>query len=175
MDFWNDGGLKFARFQNQSMIIWPGERWVYIYGTREGRQTADSGIYLMRVDWEQMWRPSAYQFWGIENGTWGWSNGRTPTAILTVSGWAGEINAQVIGGRVVLAYIENNNAVTTTAPYPTGLWTNRKVQVTGAQQPYLYAPNIHPFSTLSDAQMSLSQWIPNGFYGVKQWGGVNLN
>ena len=60
MDFWNDGLM--AHFQNNAMIMWPGEDWVYFYGTNEGRW-AGGGIHLMRVPWNHMWERSQYTFW----------------------------------------------------------------------------------------------------------------
>jgi hypothetical protein len=47
--------------------------------------------------------------------------------------------------------------------------------VTYAQAENLYAPVVHPYSTNSNTQLLVSQWINPGpassFYGVRQWSG----
>ncbi|WP_072687128.1 DUF4185 domain-containing protein [Rhodococcus marinonascens] len=174
-------GWEWSHFQNNSMIMFPGEPWVYFYGTNEGRWNG-GGIHLMRVNWTSMWHRSTYEFWGADaSGTWAWRRGgnTTPILIPTLPNNAiGELCAQVIDGRVVLAYIDGIlGAVTRTSPRPEGLWTGPKVQVTGIAAPALYAAAIHPFSHLGRAQMLLSQWpqnplnpaAPTIWYGVKQW------
>lgn len=177
MDFWNAD--LWSHFQNNSMIMWPGEPMVYIYGTNEGRWKG-GGIHLMRVPWDQMWRPSQYTFWGQDGaGAWGWRQHGPSTPILlppTPDDRIGEISAQVIEGKAVLSYVNGRfGAVTVTAPYPTGFWSVFKVQVSHQQAGFQYAPVVHPYSTLGNAQILLSQWIstPAGstYYGVKQWSG----
>ncbi|KAA2267119.1 DUF4185 domain-containing protein [Solihabitans fulvus] len=175
MDFWNAG--EWSHFQNNSMIMWPNEPFVYIYGTNEGRWRG-GGIHLMRVPWDQMWRPSAYQFWG-DNGGWDWRQNGPSTPILSPTDGSdaiGEISAQVIDGQAVLSYLNGRyGAVTVSAPYPTGMWTAPKIQVTYLQAANLYAPVVHPYSTTGNTQLLVSQWITQGpgspFYGVRQWSG----
>ncbi|WP_161987425.1 DUF4185 domain-containing protein [Prescottella subtropica] len=178
-------GWEWSHFQNNTMIMFPGEPWVYIYGTNEGRW-AGGGIHLMRVHWTTMWARSTYEFWGADAaGVWAWRQGGHTTPILmpTLPGNAiGELAAQVIDGRVVLSYCDGAiGAVTRTSPRPEGLWTLPKPQVTHLTAPALYAPSIHPYSHLGRAQMLLSQWTRDPlnsavttFYGVKQWE-VDLN
>ncbi|GAA0613507.1 hypothetical protein GCM10010174_33910 [Kutzneria viridogrisea] len=175
MDFWNEG--LWSHFQNNSMIMWPNEGFVYIYGTNEGRWNG-GGIHLMRVPWDKMWQRSQYTFWGADDaGRWDFRpNGPSTPIIAAPSPFEaiGEISAQVIDGRVVLSFLNGaRGAVTQTAPYPTGLWTAPRTHVTFAQAPYLYAPIVHPYSTLGSAQLLVSQWINPGpdssFYGVRQW------
>jgi hypothetical protein len=167
MDFWNEGLM--SHFQNNAMIMWPGEHWVYIYGTNEGRWRG-GGIHLMRVPWNRMWERSQYLFWGADStGRWDWRPGGPFEAI-------GEIAAVVVEGRVVLSFLNGGRgAVTQTAPYPTGLWSAPRTQVTPAQAQNLYAPVVHPYSTMANTQLLVSQWInpgPNStYYGVRQWSG----
>lgn len=127
-----------------------------------------------------MWERSQYTFWGADGtGRWDWRPGGPSTPIITApspSEAIGEISAEVIEGRAVLSFLNGGRgAVTQTAPYPTGLWTAPRTQVTFAQAPNLYAPVVHPYSTLGGAQLLVSQWInpgPNStFYGVRQWSG----
>ncbi|WP_405164768.1 DUF4185 domain-containing protein [Nocardia sp. NBC_01499] len=182
MDFRNDANTQWRYFQNNTMIMWPGEDWVYIYGTNEGRWNG-GGIHLMRVDWRSMWKPSTYQFFGQDRGgKWGWRVNGPVMAILmpSVSGnGIGEISAQVIDGKVVLSYCDGVlGVVTRTSPRPEGVWADYRRHIDSDAAPFLYAPVIHPYSHLDGkAQMLLSQWphaeTPNGsrstFYGVKQW------
>jgi len=42
MDFWNEGLM--AHFQNNAMLMWPGEDWVYVYGTNEGLDVVDDEV-----------------------------------------------------------------------------------------------------------------------------------
>lgn len=103
-DFPNQG--EWSHFQNNTMIMFPGEPWVYIYGTNEGRWKG-GGIHLMRVDWRTMWNRSTYEFWGTAGNTWAWRKGGNTTPILFPSRsdyGIGELSAQVIDGRVVLSY-----------------------------------------------------------------------
>lgn len=170
-DFPNAG--QWSHFQNNTMIMFPGEPWVYIYGTNEGRWVG-GGIHLMRVDWHTMWNRSTYQFWGQDAaGTWAWRPNGPTTPILTPTlpnNAIGEISAQVIDGRVVLSYVDGTlGAITRTSPRPEGLWTLPSVHVTQLQQPALYAPAIHPYSHLGRAQMLLSKWPTDPEYGVVQW------
>lgn len=171
MDFPNSG--EWSHFQNNTMIMFPGEPWVYIYGTNEGRWQG-GGIHLMRVDWRSMWNRSTYRFWGRDAaGIWSWRPGGPTTPILLPTlpyNAIGEISAQVIDGRVVLSYCDGVlGAITRTSPRPEGLWTIPTVHVTQLQQAALYAPAIHPYSHLGRAQMHLSQWPTNSEYGVVQW------
>jgi len=177
MDFWNEGLM--SHFQNNAMIMWPGEDWVYLYGTNEGRWNG-GGIHLMRVPWTRMWERSQYLFWGADSGgRWDWRPGGPSTPIIGAPSpfeAIGEIAAEVVEGRVVLSFLNGGRgAVTQSAPYPTGLWSAPRTQVTPAQAPNLYAPVVHPYSTTAGAQLLVSQWVnpgPNStFYGVRQWSG----
>lgn len=174
-DFPNTG--VWSHFQNNSMILYPGRDEVYVYGTDSGRWR-DGGIHLARVDWRTMWERSTYEFLGRDDsGVWGWRRSGPATPILaptTPGGAIGELGTQVVDGRVVLSYLDGPlGAVTRTAPAPEGPWTLPRVQVSWREEPFLYAPTIHPFSRLDRAQMLLSAWPhdENGteFYGVRQW------
>ncbi len=171
MDFWNSGDL-WSHFQNNSMVFWEQDNMVYIYGTNEGRWLG-GGIHLMRVPWDQMWRPSAYTFWGQDgSGRWDWRpNGPSTPILLPPSGqdYIGEISAQIIDGQFVLSYVNGRfGASTVVSQYPTGLWTAPRTQVSYQQADHLYSPCVHPYSTLGSAQILLSQWNAD-FYGVRQW------
>lgn len=180
MDFWNYGDL-WSHFQNNSMVMWPGEPFVYIYGTNEGRWNG-GGIHLMRVPWDHMWHPSWYRFWGCDSaGVWDWrpTGPSTPILLPIIGGTAiGEVSVQVVEGMVVLSYCDGTlGATTRTAPYPTGLWSLPKVQITPPMAPNLYAPVVHPYSTLNRTQWLVSQWITDvdgrtTTYGVRQWSGA---
>lgn len=176
---WENKG-RDAMFQNSTMVMMDpdGKKdpYVYVFGTPEGRKV-DGGIYLRRAPWQHLCDDSAWEFWRWDGKAWGWSKSGNPTAILrpTVKGSAiGEVNAQVIDGVVVLAYLDGPlGAVTRTAVRPDSVWTNPQVHATMLTAPNLYAPSVHPYSTLDKPYMHLSQWydIPamGKFYGCKFW------
>ncbi|EWC63727.1 putative secreted protein [Actinokineospora spheciospongiae] len=173
MDYWNSGDMSL--FQNNTMIMWPGENFVYVYGTNEGRWNG-GGIHLMRVPWDKMWNYSQYRFWGVDgSGRWDWRQYGPITPIINAPSRneaIGELSAQVIEGRVVLSFLNGGRgAVTQTATYPTGLWTAPKTHVTYAQAQNIYAPIVHPYSTLANSHILLSQWVGLEYYGVRQWTG----
>lgn len=178
MDFPNSG--EWRHFQNNSMLMLPDEPWVYIHGTDEGRRP-DGGVHLMRVHWQSMWNRSTYEFWGRDHGgAWAWRRGGHSTPILMPTlprGAIGELSTQFVDGRLVLSYCDGAlGAVTRIAVRPEGEWTVPRIQMTPVGAPSLYAPCIHPFSTMGRAQMLLSQWTKHPkkenrttFYGVRQW------
>lgn len=171
------------KFQNVSMIMTDptgeSDPYVYIFGTPEGRHTGPAaGIYLRRVHWAKMWDNSAYEQWGFVGGAWKWGADVVPTPILkpSIKGQTiGEINAQVIEGRVVLAYCDGMiGAVTRVATRPDAVWTDPQLHANHIIAPAMYAPSIHPYSTLDAPYMHLSQWhenhpIAGTFYGTKFW------
>ena len=173
---------RYSHFQNQSMILWSDGN-IYVFGTNGGR-SAEGGIYLMRHSWEWMNDESGWQFWGYQKpGGWSWAR-HNPTPILqaanrNAASKLGEINAQILGGTVVLSYVDYSigTVVTQTALAPNAPWSPPNPQVQFAEAPMLYAPAIHPWSTLADTHFALSQWIgaqpgtPFVMYGVRQWHG----
>lgn len=182
-DFPNSG--EWSHFQNNTMMMFPGEPWVYVYGTNEGRWSG-GGIHLMRVDWREMWKRSAYEFWGQDGANvWAWRRNGTSTPVIVPTipgGRIGEISTQVIDGRVVISYCDDVLGPTTrTSPRPEGIWTNALHHfASGAVDVAPYAPVIHPYSHLGRAQMLMSSWVQIPVaeitinYGVKQWE-VTLN
>ena len=82
-------------------------------------------------------------------------------------GSIGEINAQIIEGVVVLSYCDFGvGAVTRTALRTDAVWTDAQLHATQLSVPNMYAPSVHPYSTLDKPFMHLSQW-KHDFYGVK--------
>lgn len=165
VDFPNEG--EWAKFQNCSLVLWE-DGYLYMFGTRSGRNKG-TGVYLSRVRWQDWDRPSKYQLWGWNGDQWAWGHSTaTPILMPTRTGGAiGEINVQVIEGVCVLAYVDYGlGAVTRTALRPDSVWTNPQVHATAAQVPNLYAPSVHPYSTLDRPYWHLSQWTSN-FYGSK--------
>ena len=165
LEFWNDG--EFSKFQNMTLVLWH-DGYLYAFGTEQGR-TDDGGIYLMRVAWENWHNRAAWEFWGWTGTAWEFGTGHaSPILVPTVPGTPiGEINAQVIDGQVVLAYIDYGiGFVTRTALHPAGLWTDPQVHATDGDIPRFYAPSVHPYSTLERPYAHVSQWTAD-FYGTK--------
>lgn len=175
----------WSHFQNVSFLKYNNEPWLYVYGTNEGRWLG-GGIHLMRVPWDQWNIRSAYRFWGIHNGDWGWwpdtANASTPILLPTAgidAGRIGEINAQMIDGNVVLTYWDSNlGAVSVASHRPEGWWSDPKIHATPLTTPAGYAPCLHPYSTMGRAEMLISQWyeqpLLGTYYGTKQYH-VDLN
>ncbi|MGZ7287392.1 DUF4185 domain-containing protein, partial [Streptococcus pyogenes] len=87
-------------FQNNTMVMLPGDENVYVFGTPEGRKRGpDSGIYLRRANWRHLCNDASWEFWGCTGTRWEWGRHINPTPILlpdTPEGAIGEINAQYI-------------------------------------------------------------------------------
>lgn len=177
---WENKG-RDALFQNNTMVMVDPEGTkdpnVYVFGTPEGRK-ADGGIYLRRAHWQHLCNDSAWEFWGWTGKRWEWGKDVQPTPILSpsVKGTAiGEVNVQVIEGVLVLAYLDGPlGAVTRTAVAPDAVWTDPQVHATMLTAPNLYAPSVHPYSTLAKPYMHLSQWYTNlqilgTRYGCRFW------
>ena len=154
-------------FQNATFIMHP-DGYLYMFGTESGR-TRGGGIYLARVKWQEWDKLFKWQFWGWNGSQWQWGT-ELPTPIIKPTlptGSLGEINAQLIDGVVVLAYGEGGvGAVTRTATHPASVWTAPQVHATQLDTPNLYAPSVHPYSTLAEPYAHISQWH-SSFYGCK--------
>ena len=167
MQFNNDAAQEWRKFQNATFVLWD-DGYLYMFGTESGR-TNGGGIHLARVKWDKWHDLNAWQLWGWQNDQWTWG-ARVATAILSPTlpkGAIGEINAQIIDGVVVLAYCDFGiGAVTRTAVRPDSVWTDPQIHATQLDTPNLYAPSVHPYSTLAKPYMHLSQWHSK-FYGCK--------
>lgn len=172
---WPNRGWEFF-FQNTSMIMMPGDPYVYVFGTPEGRYYGPgAGIYLRRAPWDKLTDDRAWQFWAFLDGKWQWQNRIAPSPILKPRGGSiGEIDAKVIEGKVVLAYVDGKfDAVARVADRPDAPWSAPKVLVSRSFIVNMYAPSIHPWSTLRNAYINLSEWnVPkNTVYGVHGFSG----
>lgn len=179
---WPNAG-KGKWFQNTTMVMMDpdGKKdpHVYVFGTPAGRwKGAGAGIYLRRAHWQHMCNDTAWEYWGWTGSKWEWGKNVNPTPILspTTKGTPiGEINAQVIDGVVVLAYVDGPaGTVTRTALAPDNVWTDPQVHITYPDAPAQYAPSVHPYSTLDAPFVHLSQWYNNlptagTFYGSRLW------
>ena len=162
----NDPAQEWRKFQNATFVLLDG--YLYMFGTESGR-TDGGGIYLSRVKWQQWHDLNAWELWGWQGGMWRWgAAAATPILMPTLpKGSIGEINAQIIEGVVVLSYCDFGvGAVTRTALRTDAVWTDAQLHATQLSVPNLYAPSVHPYSTLDKPFMHLSQW-KHDFYGVK--------
>lgn len=162
-------------FQNTSMVMVPGDEHVYVFGTPEGRKSGKgAGIYLRRAHWTSLTDDRTWQFWAFVDGRWQWQNRVPPTPILRKdTAWpVGEIDVQVIEGKVVLSYVSELGAVCRIADRPDGVFSREYLMVPHAMLPAMYAPSLHPWSTLNNAFLHLSSWPPKvktnyGVYGFR--------
>jgi hypothetical protein len=161
----------------QSAFVRPGDGYVYMYGTPNGRQGA---AYVSRVLEKDILDATKYEYYrkaqsattpagwvrnnpaaatpvfGQESGACGVAN-----AGNTVSEMSVQYNKQ-LKKYVVLYGDQNNNIVMRTSDTPQGTWSAAKV-VMGQQNGGIYAPMMHPWSpstmgTGSDLYWNLSLW-----------------
>lgn len=167
MVFNNDPQQGWRFFQNASLVLHP-DGYLYMFGTESGRKDG-GGIYLARVRWQDWNKLFKWEFWGWTGDKWQWGT-KQPSPILTPTlpnHAIGEVNAQLIDGVVVLAYVDYGiGAVTRTATHPASVWTAPQVHATSLTVPNLYAPSVHPYSTLEKPYAHISQWN-SSIYGCK--------
>jgi len=167
----------------QSAFVRPGDGYVYMYGTPNGRQGA---AYLSRVPERDILNLSRYEYYskGTAGGWFGW--GATPAGwyrndpskatpvfgqdtgacgVANAGNQVSEMSVQYnkyLKKYVVLYGDQFNNIVMRTSDTPQGTWSAAKVlmpQQTGG----IYAPMMHPWSpstmgTGSDLYWNLSLW-----------------
>ncbi|MDO4910767.1 MAG: DUF4185 domain-containing protein [Corynebacterium sp.] len=160
--FPNDG--RWSHFQNNSLVLL-GDT-IYVFGTNEGRWV-NGGIHLMRVHWQELENPEAYEFWAYRNNEWQWTSDQTDPILLPSPGQGiGEINANLVEGRVFLAFVDGAHGVTIAeAEHPAAPWTLHQGVISHQDLPCQYAPAIHPFSTAECLQILISRWDPPGVLG----------
>lgn len=168
---WDKNDARDKYFQNATFVMVPGDDNVYVFGSREGRKLGlggeADGVWLRRCDWRHLWERSQWEFWGWKDNKWQWGREVFPTPILkpvTPGTPIGEINAQVIGGKVVLTYCDAvMGAVARTADRPDAVWSAPVPLVNRLVEPAQYAPSVHPWNTsLEDSYFHLSSWKKAG-------------
>lgn len=158
--WWNNGRDQF--FQNATFLQIPGDDYVYVFGTPEGRHklTDKAGIYLRRCHWKHLWERSKWEFWGWTGSRWEWGTKVWPTPILRPYPGKpiGEINAQYLGGKVRLTYCDGPlGAVCRTADAPDAPWSLPRIITNTVRAPY--APSLHPWNTnMEHAAFTISSW-----------------
>lgn len=161
--------------------MWTMQRdgdWVYVFSVRSGRQFGP--MMLRRVPWNSMTNPGAYQGWGWNGTNWGW--GRPCSPILT--GKFGEPSVRKLAdGTWAMCYLnlQTLSIVSRTAAGPDRAWSAEKVQVTWADEPFLYGGFIHPWSKSgpNNLHLMISKWMHSPAnskqtlaYHVSQWVGT---
>ena len=167
----------------QSAFVRPGDGYVYMYGTPNGRQGA---AYLARVgerdildltkyDYYSAGSPGGWFGWGATPAGWHRNNPAAATAVFGQdTGACGVANAgnqvsemsvqynKSLNKYVTLYGDQFNNIVMRTSDTPQGTWSSAKVLMT-QQNGGIYAPMMHPWSpstmgTGSDLYWNLSLW-----------------
>lgn len=167
---WPNTG-RDAFFQNTSMVMVPGDEHVYVFGTPEGRKGGSmSGVYLRRAHWTRLTDDKAWEFWTFRDGTWQWRKDSHPTKLFELPGQVaiGEIDVQIIDGKVALSYVSITGAVVRFADRPDARWSREYLMVPHNLLPSMYAPSLHPKSTMTNAFLHLSSWskVPNPAHAV---------
>jgi Domain of unknown function (DUF4185) len=161
----------------QSAFVRPGDGYVYVYGTPNGRQGA---AYVSRVLEKDILDLTKYEYYGKQSSisqTLGWIKNK-PSAATPVfgvdKGACGVANPgnqvsemsvqynQTLKKYVVLYGDQFNNIVMRTSDTPQGTWSSAKVLM-GQQTGGIYAPMMHPWSpstmgTGTDLYWNLSLW-----------------
>ena len=167
----------------QSAFVRPGDGFVYMYGTPNGRQGA---AYLARVaerdildltkyDYYSAGSPGGWFGWGATPAGWHRNNPAAATAVFGQDTGAcgvanpgnqvSEMSVQYnksLNKYVTLYGDQFNNIVMRTSDTPQGTWSSAKVLMT-QQNGGIYAPMMHPWSpstmgTGSDLYWNLSLW-----------------
>jgi Domain of unknown function (DUF4185) len=167
----------------QSAFVRPGDGYVYVYGTPNGRQgaahlarVAERDILdLTKYEYYSAGTPGGWFGWGATPAGWHRNNPAAATAVFGVDTGAcgianpgnqvSEMSVQYnksLKKYVVLYGDQFNNIVMRTSDTPQGGWSSAKVLM-GQQNGGIYAPMMHPWSpstqgTGSDLYWNLSLW-----------------
>jgi hypothetical protein len=164
----------------QSAFVRPGDGYVYMYGTPNGRQGA---AYVTRVAQKDILDVTKYDYYSAGSYGWFWSTPagwyrNSPAAATPVFGQdtgacgianpgnqVSEMSVQynkTLNKYVVLYGDQFNNIVMRTSDTPQGGWGTAKVLL-NQQNGGIYAPMMHPWSpstmgTGTDLYWNLSLW-----------------
>ena len=156
----------------QSAFVRPGDGYVYMYGTPNGRQGA---AYLSRVAERDILDLTKYEYYRTSPSEWVKNNPSAATSVFGVDKGAcgianpgnqvSEMSLQYnksLKKYVVLYGDQFNNIVIRTSDTPQGTWSSAKVLLP-QQSGGIYAPMMHPWSpstmgTGSDLYWNLSLW-----------------
>jgi hypothetical protein len=161
----------------QSALVRPGDGYVYVYGTPNGRQGA---AYVSRVLEKDILDLTKYEYYGKQSSmaqTLGWIKNKPSAATPVIGGQKGACGVASKGNTVsemsvqynqslkkyvVLYGDQSNSIVMRTSDTPQGTWSEAKVLM-GQQNGGIYAPMMHPWSpstlgTGSDLYWNLSLW-----------------
>lgn len=137
------------------------DRWVYLFGTRNGRF---GDVHLARVDPTQVGDPKRYEYWTGQ----GWGT-RVRRAVPVAAGPCGELSVAFHRGlRLWLMVHLDDRAgriVLRAAREVTGPWSDGETLVSGQDYPALYGGYLHPGALDGeDIYFAMSQWGPYNVY-----------
>jgi Domain of unknown function (DUF4185) len=156
----------------QSAFVRPGDGYVYVYGTPNGRQGA---AYLSRVAEKDILDLSKYDYYSARTRAWYKNNPSKATPVFGQDTGAcgvanpgnqvSEMSVQYnksLKKYVVLYGDQFNNIVMRTSDTPQGTWSSATVLM-AQQNGGIYAPMMHPWSpstmgTGTDLYWNLSLW-----------------
>lgn len=150
----------FGRHPFQMGAFARDERWVYFFGTRNGRF---GDIHLARVEPSGLADPSAYEY---RAGT-GWTR-HARRARPVAAGPCGELSVSFHSGLGLWLMVHlddpGGRIVLRGAAEATGPWSEGRTLVAGADHPALYGGYLHP-SALDGDEI---------FFTVSRWGPYNV-
>lgn len=154
---WRNSPRARRSFQLGAFAHDPDGRWVYLFGTPNGRAGA---VSLARVTPASVGDPGAYAYWTGSD----WSE-RVGQAVPVCDGPAGEVSVAHHRGLGCWLMVHLDDAggriVLRAADAPTGPWSDGRTLVSGTEFPALYGGFLHPHALDGDEiYFTMSQWIP---------------
>ncbi|NUR48110.1 MAG: DUF4185 domain-containing protein [Hamadaea sp.] len=152
---WANDAANLDPFQMWTMQR--DRRFVYVYSVRAGRQPGP--MMLRRVPWQRILEPEAYEPFGWRPET-GWRWGQPCTSVVDEEPF-GEPSVRLLRDGVwAMTYSRPGEIVSRRAVRPEGPWSQPKVQLTAAEESFLYGGFIHPYSTseIGDLHLLVSKW-----------------
>lgn len=169
---WRDAGWQDGN-QTQISGCQAPDGWVYIVADGFAR---DHQVRLYHCRAEHFEDRNMWWAWGIRDGVWQWDVEPAPLSDF----FFGELSLRLIEDKFVLSGFNasTGNTEVRVADDVTQVlapWTPVTVVATQGEVPNNYGGYIVPGSTLDQALILVSQWVPGGYpYGVQEFV-ANLN
>lgn len=167
---WRNSWTWFGRHPFQLGAFTRDERWVYLFGTPNGRF---GDVHLARVEPSRVDDVAGYRYW--TGGGWGAS---VRAAAPVAAGPAGELSVAYHRGLRcwLMVHLDEARAevVLRAAPDVVGPWSAPTTLVSGREHPGLYGCYLHPGALGGDEiYFTMSRWGPYNVFLVRA--GVKLS
>lgn len=159
-DPWQNNGARTNPFQVQSFTPSQDGKYVYMYGTQDGR--TNDGLHAARVPVESIENHSAYEYWDGNKFSANQGAETSPPIIKTPPGVTGigEPNVHFYENKVLVTFNDEKGGVfTSSSVNGEAPWTSPTKVV---EQSGLYGAFQSPFSGGDSISTTLSVWNPYG-------------